>query len=96
LKGKEKRFLRGIGVTLDPVMQIGKGGITPHVVTQAEGALRTRELIKGRVLDTAPRAAAETAEELASRTGAELVQVIGRTFLLYKRNDKEPKIEFPV
>lgn len=96
LKGKQKRFLRGMGVTMQPILQIGKGGISEHTVMQARDALKARELIKGRVLETAPITAAEAAEELAEETDAELVQVIGRNFLLYKRNHKEPKIELPV
>lgn len=96
LKGKQKRFLRAMGVTMSPILQVGKGGIGSHVVTQAVHALKARELIKGRVLETAPLSADETAAELAVATGAEVVQVIGRNFLLYKRNPQEPKIELPV
>lgn len=96
LTGKQRRFLRAMGVTMSPVLQIGKGGISEHTITQARDVLKVRELIKGRVLETAPLSAGETAAELAEATEAELVQVIGRNFLLFKRNHREPKIELPV
>lgn len=96
LKGKQKRFLRAMGVTMQPILQIGKGGISDNTVVQAKDALKARELIKGRVLETAPVSAEEAATELAEDTHAEVVQVIGRNFLLYKRNHEEPKIELPV
>jgi len=84
-----------MGVNLDPILTIGKDGISDNVIWQADGALRARELIKGRVLQTAPAEPEEIAEEVARRTGAELVQVLGRNFLLYRRNSEEPKIELP-
>ncbi|HEY8346570.1 MAG TPA: YhbY family RNA-binding protein [Symbiobacteriaceae bacterium] len=95
LRGKQKRFLRALGVNMNPILIIGKDGITPNVVMQADRALLARELIKGRVLETAPQSAEETARALAEATGAVLVQVLGRNFLLYRRNPKEPKIELP-
>ena len=95
LTGKQKRFLRAMGVTMNPILIIGKEGVTEGVLAQAEGALRARELIKGRVLQTAPEEAAAVAAEIAARTEAALVQVVGRNFLLYRRNPEEPKIELP-
>lgn len=95
LKGKQKRFLRGMGVTMDPILHIGKGGVDEQVERQAAQALKARELIKGRVLEAAPETAAEVGAHLAEKIGAELVQVIGRNFLLYKRNPEEPRIELP-
>lgn len=95
LRGKQKRFLRAMGVNLDPILIIGKDGISDNVIWQADSALRARELIKGRVLKTAPAEPEEIASEIARRTGAELVQVVGRNFLLFRRNPEEPKIELP-
>jgi RNA-binding protein len=95
LTGKQKRHLRGLGSTEDPVLQIGKGGISDNSVAQAQEALEARELIKVKVLRNAVEEVSEAAEALAEATNAELVQVIGRNFLLYKRSEKKPKIELP-
>ena len=95
LRGKQKRFLRAMGVNMDPILTIGKDGVSEHTINQADGVLRTRELIKGRVLTTAPESPEETATAIAEATEAEVVQVVGRNFLLYRRNPEEPKIELP-
>ncbi len=95
LRGKQKRFLRAMGVTMNPILTIGKDGVTENVIRQADGALTARELIKGRVLQTAPAEPAAIAAEVAERTGAALVQVLGRNFLLYRRNPEEPRITLP-
>jgi len=95
LRGKQKRFLRAMGVTMDPILTIGKDGISQNTIIQAAGALAARELIKGRVLNTSPEGPQETAAAIAEATDAELVQVVGRTFLLYRENPEEPKIQLP-
>lgn len=95
LRGKQKRFLRAMGVTMDPILIIGKDGVSANTIMQAEGALLARELIKGRVLNTAPEGPEETARAIAAATGAELVQVLGRNFLLYRPNPDQPQIELP-
>ena len=77
----------------DTIVHIGKGGIgINNVIKQVEDALRARELIKGSVLENSPISAREACDWLAEVCTAEPVQVIGRKFVLYKRNDKEPKI----
>ena len=63
------------------------------MISQVNDALRKRELIKLRVLDNSMYTAREAAEEIASKTGSEVVQVIGSRFVLFKRNPKEPVIE---
>jgi RNA-binding protein len=95
LSGKQKRFLRAIGSTLDPVVQIGKGGVIDSVVESAEQVLAVREIIKVRVLQNSPEEPKAAIAALARATGAELVQVIGRNGLLYKKNEEKPKIELP-
>ena len=72
--------------------QVGKGGIGEQLVKQVDDALRARELIKMRVLETAPGFPREIAHALAEQTNAEVVQVIGTRFVLYRKNPKEPKI----
>lgn len=95
LRGKQKRFLRALGVTMDPILTIGKDGVTDNTCWQADGALGARELIKGRVLQTAPEGVDETAAAIAEAVGAELVQVVGRNFLLYRPNPEKPGIQLP-
>lgn len=95
LTGKQKRFLRAMGSGLDPVVQVGKGGINAAVIQGAGEVLAARELIKVRVLQNSPDEPKTVISGLAEATGAELVQVIGRNGLLYKKNADKPKIELP-
>jgi len=95
LTGKQKQFLRSMGTELVPVVNIGKEGVTPAVVESAKDAITKRELIKVRVLQNAPEPPKDAIERLTERVSADLVQVIGRNGLLFKRNFKKPQIEFP-
>lgn len=95
LTGKQRAYLRSLSNTLQPILHIGKGGVADTVIKQAEDALTARELIKGKVLETAPLTAREAAEQLAETVGATVVQVMGRTFVLY-RTAKEPQITLPL
>jgi RNA-binding protein len=95
LGGKALRHLRALGHALDPVVAVGKNGVTASLVKQAEQALLTHELIKVKVMQEAPVDRREAAEDMADKTGAVLAQVLGRTFLLYKRRAKDPKIVLP-
>ena len=91
LTSKQRAQLRGLAMTEDTIIQIGKGGITENTITQVKDALKARELIKGRVLENSLLTAREAADALAA-CAAETVQTIGSKFVLYKRNEKEPKI----
>ncbi|GAW93338.1 ribosome assembly RNA-binding protein YhbY [Calderihabitans maritimus] len=95
LTGKQRRFLRAMGTGLDPILQVGKGGITEALLKQVDEALEARELIKIRILPNSGREPKEVGKNLAVQTGAELVQVIGRNLLLYRRSQKKPTIELP-
>ena len=95
LTGKQKSFLRSLGMKLEPVVNIGKEGLTPTVVAAAREVIRKRELIKVRVLQNSPEEPADAIELLAERADANLVQVIGRNGLLFKRNFEKPKIVLP-
>lgn len=95
MTGKQRAYLRGLANSLDPILHAGKGGVSDAMRKQADDALTARELIKGRVLETAPVSVRELAEDIAASVNAEVVHVIGRTFVLYRRNDKEPKIVLP-
>jgi len=95
LTGKQKGYLRSMGNEMDPILQVGKGGIVETVVTQTDGALEARELIKCRVLQNNSEEPKAVAAELAEKTGAELVQVIGRNFLLFRASKDKPVIDLP-
>ena len=95
LTGKQKRFLRSLGVTMEPVVQIGKDGLTPAVVESAREAVKARELIKVRVLQNCLEVPETVITMLAERAVTDLVQVIGRNGLLYKKNFQKTKIELP-
>lgn len=95
LNSKQRAYLRGLANPLEPILHLGKSGFSDTVVKQADDALTARELIKGKVLETAPLTSREAAEQIAAAVGAEVVQVIGRTFVLYRRNPKEPQIVLP-
>jgi len=84
LTSKQRAGLRGQANTLDTIFQIGKSGINEQLTISVGQALEARELIKLRVLETAPVTAREAAEQLAAATGADVVQVIGSKFVLYK------------
>ncbi|MBR1658802.1 MAG: YhbY family RNA-binding protein [Oscillospiraceae bacterium] len=95
LTSKQRAFLRSLAAAADTILIVGKGGVTPNTVTEAENALRARELVKGRVLENSLLTPREAAETIAERCRAEVVQCIGSKFVLYKRNETSPKIELP-
>lgn len=94
LTGKQRAHLRALAHPLPAILYIGKGGVTDTVVRQAEDALTARELIKGKVQEMAPLTAREAAETVAESVQADVVQVMGRTFVLY-RAGKDPQIVLP-
>ncbi|RAV21831.1 ribosome assembly RNA-binding protein YhbY [Paenibacillus contaminans] len=95
LTGKQKRYLRSQAHHLTPIFQVGKGGVNDHLIKHIEDAIEVRELIKISVLNNNDDDRNEIAEELADRSGAELVQVIGKTIVLYKESKDNKKIELP-
>ena len=95
LTSKQRAYLRSLAAAEHTVLIVGKGGVTPNTVTEAANALRARELIKGRVLESSLLSAHEAADMLAGRCRAEVVQCIGSKFVLYKRNETAPKLTLP-
>lgn len=95
LTSKQRAFLRSMANSIEPILHVGKGDISPAMLKQADDALTAREIIKGKVLENSPLTSRQAAEEIASNVNAEVVQVIGRTFVLYRENKKEPKITLP-
>ena len=95
LNSKQRSFLISLSNPLDPVVQIGKNGVSPEAVISTEEAFNTRELLKGAVMKMAPVTPREAAETLAGRTRSQVVMVIGRKFVLYKPFKDEPEIILP-
>lgn len=95
LTGKQKRFLRAQAHHLTPIFQVGKGGVNEQMLTQIQEALEARELIKVRILDNCEEEKHDVAEQLAEGSGAELVQLIGLTVVLYKESKNNKKIVLP-
>jgi RNA-binding protein len=95
LQGKAARYLRSLGHELTPVVQIGKEGVTEGVVQATSRALLDHELIKVKVGTEAPEDRKGTLAILATAAAAELVQVLGRTGLLYKKHPEKPRIKLP-
>ena len=77
LTSKQRAFLRSLAVDEETILMVGKGGMSEQITKQADDALTARELIKGKVLETAGVPSREIAEQLALETNSEVVQVIG-------------------
>ena len=92
LTSKQRSQLRGLAAAEDTIVQVGKGGITENLIASVDAALKARELVKGRVLENSMLSAREACDALCEACRAEAVQVIGTKFVLYKRNEKEPRI----
>ncbi len=95
MTSKQRAYLRGLANKLEPIVHAGKGGISDAMIKQADDALAARELIKGKVLESAPATAREVAEDIAAAVNAEVVQVVGRTFVLFRQKEKESQIKLP-
>ena len=93
LTSKQRSQLKGLAATADTIIQVGTGGINDNLITQVRDALKARELVKGKVLENSLLTAREVCDTLAQECKAEQVQVIGSKFVLYKRNETNPKIE---
>ena len=89
---KQRAQLKSIAVNIKPAFQIGKGGVNEAQSAQIEDYLRVHEIVKVKVLDNSLYSAKEAAVQIAENCKAEVVQVIGSNFVLYKRNLKEPVI----
>lgn len=95
LTGKQKRYLRSQAHHLDAIFQIGKGGLNDQLVRHINEAIEVRELMKVSVLNNCSEEPKQLGAELAEAAGAELVQVIGRTIILYKESREHKQIELP-
>lgn len=95
LTPRQRAYLKSLAHPLKPIAHVGKGGVD-DVVRSLDDAFHNRELLKVKVLESAPLGAKEAAEQLAARvSGARLVQVIGRTIVLYRQHPDTPDIRLP-
>lgn len=95
ITSKQRAYLKGLAMTLDPIFQIGKSSITPEFVSGIAEALEKRELIKISVLQNCADDPKELASIVAERTRSQVVQVIGKKIVLYKESKENPKIVLP-
>ncbi len=95
LTGKQKRFLRSKAHHLDPIFQVGKGGVNDNMVKQIDDVLEARELIKVSVLQNCEDDRDTVASQLSKGARAELVQVIGNTIVLYKESRENKQLQLP-
>ncbi len=96
LTSKQRAQLKGMASTADTIIHVGKAGISESVIAQVDGALKAKELVKGKVLENSLLTAREACEALAEACSAEPVQAIGSKFVLYRENkelDKEKRIK---
>lgn len=89
MTGKERAVFRAAANSLTAIQQIGYSGIGEEFIKNTDAALAARELIKMKVLETSPVTAREAAELLANKLGAEIIQVIGNCFVLYRNNPEK-------
>lgn len=95
ITSKQRAYLRGLSNGYETLFQVGKNGITDTLIKQVEDALKARELIKINSLENTPSTPKEVANTIAEQTKCDVVQVVGRKMIFYKRNNENPKIELP-
>jgi RNA-binding protein len=98
LAGKQLRYLRSLGHHLKPLVMLGRDGITDNVINAANAVLGAHELVKVKIGNGCPLERMEAAEAIAERTGSEVVQVLGKTFLVFRENPDrkdEHRIKLP-
>lgn len=95
MTSKQRAYLKGLAMKIEPVYQIGKSSLTPELTKGIQEVLDARELIKVSVLKNCADDPREIADMVAGRTGSEVVQVIGKKFVLYKESKDKKKIVLP-
>lgn len=88
ITSKQRAELRAQANTLDTILMVGKGGVSETLIAEAEKLLDARELVKGRVLETAFMTAKEACDEICAQTGADGIQVVGSKFVIYRKSEK--------
>jgi len=94
MTGRQKRHLRALAHPLKPIVNLGKQGLSLETKREIESQLLDHELIKCKVLDSCPLSKKECAEEISTMTEIEVVQIIGKTLILFSAHPEDPKIKF--
>ena len=94
MTGRQKRHLRALAHPLKPIVNLGKQGLSRETKREIESQLLDHELIKCKVLDSCPLSKKECAEEISTMTEIEVVQIIGKTLILFSAHPEDPKIKF--
>ncbi len=95
MTSKQRAYLKGLAMKLEPVVQIGKATVTPELTKSVDEALEARELIKISVLKNCFADIHDIAATLAERTRSQVVQVIGKKIVLYRESESKKRIELP-
>lgn len=95
ITSKQRSYLRSLANNLEPIFQIGKGGLEESFLKQIDDALEARELIKIKVLNNSGYEAREACDAICEKLNCEGIQVIGNKIVLYRKSEKKPKIELP-
>lgn len=95
LTGKQKRFLRSKAHHLNPIFQVGKGGVNENMIKQVGEALEARELLKVSVLQNCEEDRDTVAQQPSKGTKADVVQIIGNMIVLYKESKENKQIDLP-
>ncbi len=95
MTSKQRAYLKGLAMNIQPIFQVGKASVTPEFIEGIREALEKRELIKISVLKNCCDDPKELATLIAERSGAEVVQVIGKKIILYKESSNNKKIMLP-
>lgn len=95
LTSKQRAYLRSLANSIDTILMVGKGGLSDQIYKTTDDAITARELIKGKVLETCELSVREVADTIAAEINADVVQVIGTKFVLYRKNEDEPVIVLP-
>ena len=95
ITSKQRSYLRSLAHNIDPIVYIGKAGVTENVIKEIDQALEARELVKVKIQEGCELAAKDGANDILPELGAEFVQAIGRKFTLYRESKENKQIELP-
>ncbi|MFZ7130816.1 MAG: YhbY family RNA-binding protein [Eubacteriales bacterium] len=95
LSSRQRDFLRKLANDIPDIIHVGKDGITPNLIVQLKDALKSRELVKGKVMQNCPEDIKTIAQDLSISSSSDIVSIIGSKFILYKHNHTNPMITLP-
>lgn len=95
ITGKQRSYLRTLANGMQPIFQVGKNGVTENVIKQFDDALEARELVKASMLKNSLEEVRDVCQYIADETNAEIVQIVGSKFVLYRESEKNKQINLP-